>query len=122
MQEETSSVHASSDMDFLTKILLDGQELDVAFSTVQDSRYIVSGTIKIKEQNPMYEPQRGFINNPKVVAWMKTHPKYWKILCGIESADAKTNIKLMGMLLHADLTELAQMIARRIDVMLSPLE
>ena len=108
-------------LDFLSSILIEGQELEVTFTSYRKNDFKVSGTIRIQEQDILYKPARGVINSKKTVAWMKTHPKYWKILCGLESADARTNVKIMGMLVRADLMELAQMMSRRIDVILSPL-
>lgn len=107
-------------LDFLTEILVEGQEFTFDFSSYRSKNYIVSGIIKIKEQDVLVKMKKGCIRNPKVEAWMCRHPKYWKILCGLEEADTRTNIKIMGMLVRAGFYELSQMMCRRIDVMISP--
>ena len=85
-------------LDFLSEILVEGQELEINFSSYQRKNFKVTGTLKIKEQDMLVKPKHGVINSPKAEAWMCTHPKHWKIVCGLESADTKTNIKIMGML------------------------
>ena len=104
-------------VDYLTSILLDGQELEVEFSTLKGD-FTMEGKIKIREQNIMYHPERGKVLSKKTLVWIRTHPKHWKILCGLEQADAKTNIRIMGMLIRADLIELAEMMSYRIRTMI----
>ena len=111
---------AKEKLDFLTEILVEGQEFEFDFSSYRRKNYIVSGKIKIKEQDILVKTKKGIVRKPEVEAWMCTHPKYWKILCGLEPADTKTNIKIMGMLVRAGLYELSEMMSRRIDVMISP--
>lgn len=106
--------------DFLTQILLEGQELEIDFSSYKSKNFIVSGKLKIKEQDIFFKPKIGVINSPKAEAWMCAHPKHWKILCGLEPADTKTNISILGMLVRAGLYELSQMMCRRIEAMISP--
>lgn len=120
MAKKNTSDTPLEKLDFLTEILLDGQELEINFSSYKSKNFVVSGKLKIKEQDIFVKPRRGVINSPKAEAWMCAHPMYWKILCGLEAADKKTNIKIMGMLVRAGLYELAQMMCRRIEVMLSP--
>lgn len=107
-------------LDFLSEILVEGQELEWTFRSYKRNIYVVTGTIRIKEQDIVEKPRRGAILSPKAEAWMCTHPQYWKILCGLKPADPRTNIKIMGMLARAGLHELAEMMSRRIDVMISP--
>ena len=104
-------------LDFLTSILLDGQELEFEFSTLKGD-FTVEGKIKIKEQNIFYRPEEGKVLNNKTLVWIRTHPKHWKILCVLEQADVKTNIRIMGMLIRAGLTELAEMMSSRIRTMI----
>ena len=104
-------------LDFLTEILVEGQELEINFSGTERTNFKITGTLKIKEQDLLVKPRLGVINSPKAEAWMCTHPKYWRILCGIEAADMRTNVKISGMLLNAGLNELSQMMSRRIKVM-----
>jgi len=103
--------------DFLTSILLDEQEQELEFSSFKGD-FRVEGKITIKEQNILTYPKTGIILNPKTAAWIRTHPKHWRILCGLEQADAKTNIRILGMLVRAELTELAEMMSRRIHTMI----
>lgn len=104
-------------LDFLSSILLDEQEFELEFSGIKGD-FRVGGKIVIKEQEVISYPKSGNILNPKTAAWIRTHPKHWKILCGIEQADAKTNIRILGMLVRADLTELAEMMSRRVCTMI----
>lgn len=119
MTEKKSKDIPTGEMDFLSEILLNGQELEIDFSSYRSKNFRVSGTLKIKEQDIWVKPKRGVINSPKAEAWMCTHPKYWKILCGLEPADIKTNAKVAGMLVRAGLYELSEMMFRRVDVMMS---
>lgn len=120
MASKITENRGKGNLDFLTEILVDGQEFEFDFSSYRSKNYIVSGKIKIQEQDILVKPKRGAVNSPKTEAWMCAHPKYWKILCGLEPADTKTNIKIMGMLVRTGLYELSQMMCRRIDVMISP--
>lgn len=106
-------------LDFLSEILVDGQELEINFSSFERTNFKITGTLKIEEQSLLVKPRIGVINSPKAEAWMCTHPKYWKILCGLEPADLKTNVHISGMLIRAGLYELSQMMSRRINVMQS---
>jgi len=106
-----------NNLDFLTTVLLDGQELEFDFSQLKGD-FIVEGKIKIKEQDIIAHPKKGTVLSQKTVAWIRTHPHHWKILCGIEQADAKMNIRIMGMLIKANLNELAEMMSHRIRTMI----
>jgi len=105
------------DLDFLSTVLLDEQEFEFEFSGIKGD-FRVEGKIIIKEQDVIVYPKSGDVLNQKTVAWIRTHPKHWKILCGLEQADARTNIRIMGMLIRSDLTELAEMMSRRIRTMI----
>jgi hypothetical protein len=61
--------------------------------------------------------ERGNVLNKKTLGWMRAYPKYWRILCGLEQANARTNIKFLGMLVKANLTELDEMMGKRISEM-----
>lgn len=106
--------------DFLTEILAEGQELEINFSCLERKNFEIEGRLTIKEQELLVKPKIGVINSPNTHAWICTHPKYWRILCGLESADVRTNVNIMGMLIRAGLYELSEMMSCRIDEMMSP--
>ena len=105
------------DLDFLSTVLLDGQEFEFEFNELKGD-FIVEGKIKIKEQAIIAYPKKGTVLCQKTVAWIRTHPHHWRILCGLEQADAKMHIRVMGMLIRANLNELAEMMSYRIRTMI----
>jgi len=105
------------DLDFLTTILSDEQEFEFEFCEINGD-FTVEGKIKIKEQKLIVYPKKGDVLSQKTATWIRTHPKHWRILCGLEQADAKMNIRIFGMLIRANLTELAEMMSHRIRTMI----
>jgi hypothetical protein len=114
MAHAIESGKEKENLDFLTSVLLEGQEFEFEFSK-RKGDFLIEGKIKIKEQDICFSPKGAPVLNPKTRVWMRTHPKYWRILCGLEQADTKTNVNIFGMLVRADLTELAEMMHHRID-------
>lgn len=114
-----------TELDFSTPILLEGTEVEVEFNTLEgnilDGKLKAKGTLKLKQKDGQFKPDMNMRINKRVDAWMRTHHKYWRIVCGLEQADTRTNIKIMGMLLRADLNELAAMVHIRIDEMMVPM-
>lgn len=76
MADKSANNTSLKNLDFLTKTLLEGQELEISFSSYKSKNFIVSGNLKIKEQDIWVKPKRGIINSPKTEAWMCSHPHY----------------------------------------------